>query len=127
MLGFLERNNWIAWVLVFAIGGFIFYVSSLTYDETPGIVFPFRAVVYHLGVFFLFTFFLMVASSRGKDLNWVFFSVIFALFYGVLDELHQLFVNGRGASLGDVFLDGIGIVFAFLSYVILVEFRKVKF
>jgi VanZ family protein len=69
----------------------------------------------------------MVASSRGKDLNWVFFSVIFALFYGVLDELHQLFVNGRGASLGDVFLDGIGIVFAFLSYVILVEFRKVKF
>jgi VanZ family protein len=60
----------------------------------------------------------MVATSKGKEKDWVFVSVIFSFFYAVLDEVHQVFVPGRSASLGDVFLDSVGIAFAFLIYFI---------
>ncbi len=36
----------------------------------------------------------------------------FSLAYGMLDELHQFFVFGRGARFTDVLVDGIGIVLA---------------
>jgi len=36
------------------------------------------------------------------------FSLIFCLFYAASDEIHQLFVPGRGAKATDVLIDGIG-------------------
>jgi VanZ family protein len=126
MLGFIERNNWIAWVIVVFLAGFIFYISSLSGEPVPQVGFPLKAVIYHLGVFFLFAFFLMIACSRGKEKDWIFFSLIFSVFYGISDELHQYFVPGRHASFGDVFLDFTGIMFAFLIYFISVELRNVK-
>jgi VanZ family protein len=124
MFSFLERNNWIAWIFVIIFGSLIFYFSSLKYDPVPQIGYSFKTVLYHILIFFLFTFFLMVASSRGKNLDWIFFSVLFAFFYGVTDEFHQLYVSGRHASLGDVGFDFIGIVFAFLVYWIRIEVGK---
>lgn len=33
---------------------------------------------------------------------------VFALSYGFLDEIHQMFIFGRGARLSDVAIDGVG-------------------
>lgn len=41
-----------------------------------------------------------------------FLVLIFALTYGVIDEVHQSFVFGRGARFTDVAIDGLGITLA---------------
>ena len=35
-------------------------------------------------------------------------SVIFSVFYGFSDEIHQSFVPGRTVSIGDLMADGVG-------------------
>lgn len=37
----------------------------------------------------------------------VIFSIIFAMFYAVFDEIHQLFVPGRSGEIRDIFIDTI--------------------
>ncbi len=36
------------------------------------------------------------------------FSLIFCILYAITDEIHQLFVPGRGTEVTDVLIDGIG-------------------
>jgi VanZ family protein len=36
--------------------------------------------------------------------------MIIGLIYGALDELHQSFIAGRTASLGDFLMDGVGLI-----------------
>lgn len=91
-------------------------MSSRPGDPVPGVHFAYKAVVYHLFVFFLLASFSMIAMSRGKNKDFIYFAVLFSFFYSLTDELHQYFVPGRHASLGDVFVDGLGIVFALLIY-----------
>jgi len=47
----------------------------------------------------------------------------FALSYGMLDELHQFFIFGRGARFTDILVDGLGILFA-LSLIALFRVRR---
>ena len=46
-------------------------------------------------------------------------AVAFCFLYACSDELHQLFVDGRGASLSDVFLDTAGAVAGILLYMMI--------
>ncbi|BCS80375.1 VanZ family protein [Anaerocellum diazotrophicum] len=48
----------------------------------------------------------VVSGIRGCKA--IIFSLIFCLFYAASDEIHQLFVPGRGAKATDVLIDGIG-------------------
>jgi VanZ family protein len=53
----------------------------------------------------------MQALSFGKGRSArrnAFIAVIICLFYAMSDEVHQLYVPGRGAQLGDVGIDGVG-------------------
>ena len=49
-------------------------------------------------------------NSTSRILPWAFVSAGFAILYGVSDEFHQSFVDGRSASIMDVFWDGLGAV-----------------
>lgn len=51
-------------------------------------------------------------------------SFIWGALYGVLDELHQLFVPGRTCSVTDMLLDGMGVLAGCLFVVFIVSFRK---
>ena len=52
-------------------------------------------------------------------------AVAFCFLYACSDELHQLFVDGRGASLSDVFLDTAGAVAGILLYMMIKKiFRR---
>ena len=64
-----------------------------------------------------FTLYAMLAFSasgmfRVKNAfkRWT-YAVIFCVLYAITDEVHQLFVSGRGAMVTDVLLDGIGASF----------------
>lgn len=50
-------------------------------------------------------------------------ALLICVFYAISDEVHQLFVAGRGAQLKDVFIDSAG---AFVGIVIYTAFQKVN-
>ena len=64
---------------------------------------------------------------KGKpNYLFLFVGVLSTIAYGTLDELHQFFIPGRVSSIGDVIWDSVGILFAALIYLILIEWRKRK-
>ncbi|MEK6757963.1 MAG: VanZ family protein [Nanoarchaeota archaeon] len=63
--------------------------------------------------------------SKGKNKYTIFIlTIILAFVYGMLDELHQFFVPGRACTLFDVGIDGLGILFASMIYLIRIEYKS---
>ena len=110
----------VAWLLL------IFYTSSLTQDQIgPGGTFQVEpmsslgrgipSLQDHLIMYAVLASLIQVAlhsfnNSTSRILPWAFVSAGFAILYGVSDEFHQSFVDGRSASIMDVFWDGLGAV-----------------
>jgi VanZ family protein len=118
VLKYLEKHKTIPLILVLLLAIEIFYVSSIkSLPQAPvqGINF---AVVYHIIVFFLLTFFLFIvikgdSKFKTKHLLGV---LIIVLIYAISDEIHQLFVPSRSSTINDVLIDLIGILLATLIY-----------
>ncbi|MBE6699158.1 MAG: VanZ family protein [Ruminococcaceae bacterium] len=71
--------------------------------------------------------FLFLITWRGKILWRYAASLGFALVYAATDELHQLFSDGRGARLSDVFIDFSGAFIACtLALIIVMLVRRIK-
>ena len=121
-----EKHNKTSFFIALIIASFIFYMSSQPYDPVPTIKLQLKSTIYHIGIFFLLCLFLMMALSKGKNKEWLSFAILLSFFYGVTDELHQLFVPGRHATIRDVLTDSVGIIFAFLIYYITIEWRNNK-
>jgi VanZ family protein len=101
-------------------------MSSFVFDEGPAIIdFNLQAVIYHIGVFFFFSLFLLFFALRGEMNSGLFFvCFLIAVLYGVSDELHQYFVPGRYCCIEDVLLDSSGISLASLFYFIRIKNKK---
>jgi len=125
MLWRLERNKFVAWAAVVIIATGIFYISTWPGNAESGS--SVKQVVYHVSAFFFLAFFLFIASLKGKkNTGIIIFAFLLAIFYGILDEIHQSFTPGRSPSLGDVFLNLIGIFYAFMIYAISLQYREIK-
>jgi VanZ family protein len=114
-------NIVMAWVSVVVWAGFIFYLSSIpSLNSGWGIWDLVARKMAHITEFGILT--VLVARALRKTVqNWLVtrvlvFSAVAALLYAVSDEIHQSFVPGRGPSLGDVLIDGCGIMLAVLIY-----------
>jgi VanZ family protein len=62
----------------------------------------------HVGEYFIFGVLLfraIRAPGRGWDLRWAFLAILIAALYASSDEIHQIFVPSRGASIWDALLD----------------------
>ena len=99
----------IFWLFTISYMGLIFYLSSKSLalpkmlSDTDKII---HAIVYFiLAVLLYFSFF---KSGLRKYLLLI--TVIFTVIYGISDELHQYFVPGRIASIGDVIADSFGAI-----------------
>ena len=58
-----------------------------------------------------------LARTRGmKTLSFCIFATLFALAYGITDEIHQRFVPGRSPELGDIGADTVGGLVGALIY-----------
>jgi len=105
------------WLPVLACMGVIFYASSLPGSKIPSLFF-FQDIAFHFCIYLALAYFFARAIENtypnivlGKVL---FFSVVFGIIYGLLDELHQAFVPLRTVSGLDLSIDAIGSFFGSL-------------
>lgn len=61
---------------------------------------------------------------RESEQRVLWLALILTSTYGVLDEIHQAFIFGRGSRLTDVFIDIGGALVGLLSYKIFQQWRK---
>ena len=125
MISWFEKNNKISLIIALLIAIAMFYVSSLTFGgigEKGGT--NLLAILYHILAYFFLALFLGFALIKGKYKSLFVIVILFSVFYGITDEIHQYFVPGRSASISDVGLDSIGIMLFTLSYLVLIEYKK---
>lgn len=90
--------------------GLIFYASSLqkvALSENYWISFAFFKTLHLIeyGILFLFWHFALKGrANRTKE------AVIIAIVYGIIDEIHQIFVPTREGRLRDVLIDILGVL-----------------
>lgn len=88
--------------------GIIFYLSSLSIRLLPFSIVSIDKI-FHAGVYAILSILLYVSLRKSGVRRHIFLMSFFlVMFYGVTDELHQLYVPGREASFGDVVADVIG-------------------
>jgi len=99
--------------IIFAI--LIFVLSHIPSDFIPPSIFNLQDKFFHALVYFLFGISLLIAFSNVKSKTKVVIYVfLIGSFYGVVDELHQLFVPGRVCDITDWIADSLGIAISLL-------------
>ena len=125
MISWFEKNYKISWIIVAIIAIAMFYISSLTFGGTGGKGGTnLNAVLYHLFAYFFLALFFGFALIKGKYKSLFIIVILISIFFGITDEIHQYFVPGRDASISDVGINSIGILFASLFYLVSIEYRK---
>lgn len=108
---------------IFATGAWcalIFYLSSVQDPPDPGLSIPYLDKVAHALLYAGLTATLAYGIRESNEAPGVFVQwcvpVLFALVYGVTDELHQVFVPMRTWELSDLIADGSGAILAQVLY-----------
>lgn len=116
LVNWFEKNYILSWLITIIIALIIFYLSSLTFP--PGnTTISNLSIVYHFFAFFFLVAFLLISIIKGKINPYLFtIGIIFAILYGISDEIHQYFVPGRHFSLFDILTDSTGILLASTIY-----------
>ena len=125
MIDWLEKNRGISILLTALIAIEIFVFSSIQGggSGTGGTIKI--SIIYHLIVFFLFNFFLLMSIKGDREIkiSYVVIALTISVLYAFLDEFHQFFVPLRSSSIQDILTDTIGI---FLSTIFILYFKKKK-
>jgi hypothetical protein len=116
MIKILEENRWLAIILTLISASLIFYISSITFSVV-GSSSGLYAIIYHFTAFSYLTLFLLISLTKGKpNKPIIIMGIILAIIYGISDEIHQLFVPGRFASIKDIIINSFGILLTSLAY-----------
>ncbi len=126
VVGWFERHYFISFFIALIVAGFIFYMSSLSFEKETSRGFPYKSYVYHFGIFFILAFFLSVSLVKGKRSRKYFLLValIAAILYGISDEFHQLFISNRFYDIKDILINSIGILALGIMYAFRIKRNK---
>ncbi len=104
-------------IVLYCVG--IFFLSSLQKppDAVSWIPDKIGHLILYAGLGWLVAREIHQYGLRSTKWIWV-GSTIFCLVYGITDELHQHFVPGRSAQIGDLFADAAGGLVAGVAYVL---------
>lgn len=95
----------ISWFMTVGYMGLIFYLSSRSGFHLPRLPDNFDKLV-HMCIYIPLAFLFYRSLRKSGMKRYVFITAVFlATLYGVSDEVHQLYVAGRDASLGDTVAD----------------------
>ncbi len=87
--------------------GIIFYLSSMEMSSLPELPRNFDKVL-HTAEFAILAFLIFCSIKSMVKRNVFLLSFVIAAAYGITDELHQIYVPGRYASLADLAADSLG-------------------
>lgn len=108
------KNRYIALIGAYCAG--IFYLSSISDPPDPGISLPLMDKLVHMVLYGGLAATVSIGIRRSNETvkPWVqwWVPIVFAVAYGVTDELHQVFVPNRGWQLSDLVADALGAVVA---------------
>ena len=93
------------WGPVIILMVFIFCASSIPGQVVDNVGLG-KEVLHINAHFFLY---LLLGLSLYRATGSYKTSLLIGLFYGITDEIHQMYVPGRSANLFDVFVDGLGV------------------
>ena len=100
-------HTYAAWLLALLYMGAIFYLIAQSTVPIP-LRFPQQDKVMHAGAYALLGLLLAHAIYPGSRKRRFILAFTLAALYGVSDEIHQLFVPGRDASVFDWLADAAG-------------------
>jgi VanZ family protein len=111
----MERKNIktavIYWLLTFAYMGIIFWLSSRRGFNFPRLPENFDKII-HIFIYMPLSFLFYRSFNKIGIKRYVFLmAFLSATIYGITDEIHQLYVVGRDASIGDTVADFVGAFF----------------
>lgn len=83
-----------------------------------------KIVYFQLGVLLV----LSIINTRFTNIVTYLISFIAATIYGATDELHQMFIPGRGPLLSDIFIDSVSALTGVVFIAVIIELlKKTKF
>jgi len=115
-----EMKRIVLWLGVFLYAGIIWKMSSEVLVEGGISSFQISSTILHIiefGGFGIITF--SAILSLVSFSTSIYFTVAIGSLYGIIDEIHQLFVPGRVFSGYDMAADVIGVVLAILVWKVL--------
>ena len=124
-------NSFFRWGAVALWMGLIFYGSSIPLKSLPSGP-EIAPIIVHFLEYFILATLLIFAISEGLDRKphpfALFTAFIVSVFYGISDELHQLYVPGRVTDMMDLAVDAAGALLAcfVIPLLMLVLSRKKK-
>lgn len=125
MLNWFEKHNNVSFLVAILIAIIIFYLSSIPASGFPSGL-GITTKIYHIVIFSLLTFFLLIALIQGKNKYkyFVITTCLVVITYAITDEVHQSFVPGRNPAITDVLIDSIGILFVGIVYFLRLKLKK---
>jgi VanZ family protein len=112
-------------IITFIIAAIIFLVSNISSFPVIEKIGIDVSLLYHFGVFFMFTFFLTLSITGKKlDSKTIAIILLISLAYALSDEFHQLFIPGRFCDVKDALTDFAGSFFSVLLLKIFDKFNK---
>jgi VanZ family protein len=105
-----DRVRRLAWIVAVAYACVIFYLSTQT-NPLPTLTAHVWDKLLHLIEYGGLGLLLGVALQQQPQLSWrdvLFWTALAGFLYGGSDELHQSFVPGRDAEVGDMLADTLG-------------------
>ncbi len=113
---FFQKNKKVSVVLIIIVLSIMWYFSSLESSSIKMITFSWASILYHLGIFFLFSFLLLMIISKNEiKAKRIIITITISLIVAILDEIHQSFVPGRDPSIKDILIDLTGTTLSSLS------------
>jgi VanZ family protein len=118
MIGWLEKKRYVSIILTLVVAVEIFYFSSIPGGKGVSGGITWLPIAYHVIVFFLFSFFLLISIKGNKEIrtSYILTALALSIIYAISDEFHQFFVPFREATIDDVLTDAVGIFLATIVY-----------
>ncbi len=123
-----NRNKKFTWTAIFYFC-LIFVQSSIPSQHVPKMTILSYDKIIHAGIYFIAAILVVLALHEHDELKkyraeWL--ALIFTVFFGFTDELHQYFVQGRHASFWDFLADTLGSVLGIIVISHIMKKRKQK-
>ena len=114
----MKRTFWTVHGPVIGWAMLIFIASSIPSLQAPDLGFSPQDKVAHVIEYGIFGILLQrsLISIYGKKKRAYILCFLLGVGYGITDEVHQLFVEGREASIYDVIADSLGVLLGQLIY-----------